>query len=100
MSEHKVAFYADGKAVVCTCGDYFGSQPLGMTWFSEPLSEWAKHLRETNGLNLQDAYEAGWHDHYLDFERQSKDPNYPVGAGKRIQYPTEREPFTTEETHG
>ena len=29
------------------------------------------------------AYEEGWHDHFLERQRQELDPSYPIGKGKR-----------------
>ena len=101
--KHEVAFHAPDKAVVCSCGDYFASQPIGMTWFSDPLAAWADHLRETSGLNLQDAYEQGWRDACDDHLEQRGtaakpgNPNHPIGARKREHYPRAAAGYETTE---
>lgn len=96
MSEHEVAFHVDSKAVVCSCGEYFAAEMSvgGMTFVGgDPLRAWAGHLRETNDLNLQDAYEAGWRDACDDWLEQTGtatkrgDPSHPIGARKRTHYP-------------
>lgn len=87
-SEHRVAFHVQDRAVICTCGEYFRAQHIGMGMLSDPLGAWAHHLRESNGINLADAYEAGWHDHFIENQRQEKDPAYPIGRGKRTNYPS------------
>lgn len=86
---HAVLFHIGTERVVCTCGADF-APPMGLS-VRDAVSYYAEHVRNTAGINLQDAYEDGWRDANDDYAQQRTDPTHPIGARHQASYPTRQE---------